>query len=887
MKIHALTQEEALKALASRESGLSADEARRRLAEYGPNEIREARRISWGRRFVAQFTHFLAVLLWIAAFLCFLSDYLRPGEGMGRLGLAILGVILINAVFTFIQEYRAERAVAALRTLLPFQAKVVRDGTPLSLPASEVVPGDILLLEEGDKVPADARLLEAHRLMVNQGPLTGESAPLSRSAEPFAGGYLESPNLVFAGTLVAAGNGRALVLATGMATEFGKIAHLTATVDPGTTPLQQEILRVSRIVALIAVVMGVGFFGLGFFIGHGFWQNFLFAVGILVANVPEGLLPTVTLSLAIGSQRLARRQALVKNLNAVETLGSVTVICSDKTGTLTENRMAVKELWVPGSAAGGRQFGHQMLLTIAGLCNNAVFSGGEYRGDPTEVALLRAVRELRAELPAQRLYEVPFDADRKRMSTVHLVQGETLVLTKGALETVLPLCQELVWGAETVPLEEEKRRVLLQAYEALMDKGLRVMAFAFRPLQQGAAPAPPPDEVLERGLIFTGFIGLEDPVRPEVPHAIRTCRQAGIRVIMTTGDAGRTALAVARQIGLTGNSPRVVEGPELENLTDPEVNQCLQGEVIFARLTPSHKLRLVTLLKEAGERVAVTGDGVNDAPALRQADIGVAMGLIGTDVAREAADLVLLDDNFATIVAAVEEGRAVFENIRKFISYIFAHLTPEVVPYVLFSFLPIPLPLTVMQILAIDLGTETLPALALGVERAEAVVMQRPPRQGGLIDREVVVRGYLVLGLSSCLGVLFVYFAVLVAGGWTWGEALPLEHPLARQAATATFLGIVIMQVANAFACRSSLDSLWRVGVFGNRLLLWGIALELILAGFIIYHPLGQKVFDTAPLPAWVWLALVPFALALVLMEELRKLLARRRRWAREGSPSS
>jgi sodium/potassium-transporting ATPase subunit alpha len=882
MKIHALTREEALKALASREAGLTSGEARRRLLEYGPNEIRKARRRPLWRRLLAQFTHFLALLLWIAALLSFISDYLHPGEGMGHLGLAILGVIVINAVFTFIQEYRAEKAVAALKALLPFNVKVRRDGLLMTIPATQVVPGDIMLLEEGDKVPADARLLTANRLMVNNAPLTGESAPQARNAQPFPGDYLESPNLVFAGTLVATGSGQALALATGMATEFGKIAHLTGAVDPGLSPLQQEIVGLTRIVAVIAVAMGLVFFGLGLVTGRGFWQNFLFAVGIIVANVPEGLLPTVTLSLAMGSQRLARKKALVKNLNSVETLGSVTVICSDKTGTLTENRMTVKEMWVPGGARPGRQFGPQMLLIIAGLCNNAVFSAGEYRGDPTEVALLQAVRELKAEIPGERLAEVPFDADRKRMTTVHRVQGETLVLAKGALETVLPRCDRLLWGGEVTSLGEAKKGDLLQAYESLMDRGLRVMAFAFRPLDLAPGQELPPDEVLESSLTFAGFMGLADPVRPEVPAAVRTCQEAGIRVIMITGDAGRTALAVARQIGLVHNHPRVVEGRELEGMADPQLLECLQGEVIFARMTPRHKMRIVSLLKEAGERVAVTGDGVNDAPALRQADMGVAMGVIGTDVAREAADMVLLDDNFATIVAAVEEGRAVFDNIRKFISYIFASNVPEIVPYLTYVLLKVPLPLTIMQILAVDLGTDLFPALALGGEQASAEVMRRPPRSPDdrLLNVPILARAYLFLGPIEAAAGLWGFFMVLHTGGWQWGESLAARAPLYLTATTACLAGIIVTQIANVFACRSFSESIFRLGFFSNRLIWMGIASELLLAALIVYHPWGQAIFGTAPLPAWVWLHLIPFGLALLLLEELRKLLMRRRRHA-------
>lgn len=882
MNIHALAIEEVFRRLRTSEEGLNSAEAASRLQEYGYNEITEARKTSLFVRFFSQFTHFLAILLWVAAGLCFLSELLQPGQGLLSLGVAIVAVIVINAVFSFIQEYRAERAVAALKALLPFDVKVKRDGVEREVPAREVVPGDLILLEEGDKVPADARVVAATRLMVNNAPLTGESDPKPRNAEPFPGDYLDSPNLVFAGTLVVGGKGLAVAVATGMATEFGKIAHLTATVDPGLTPLQREILRVIRIVAAIAVTVGLFFFALGYFIGQSFWHNFLFAIGIIIANVPEGLLPTVTLALAMGSQRLARKKALVKNLNSVETLGSVTVICTDKTGTLTQNRMEVRSLWVP--VDGDKTAAELMLLKIAGLCNNAHPTESGYRGDPTEVALLKAARERGVDLAAPRLLELPFDAERKRMSTVNQEAEGGLVLTKGALETVLPVCDKVWTGASgSGPLQEADRQKILAASRALMDQGLRVMAFAYKKLPAANRPLEASEldeETLETALTFVGLAGLEDPPRPEVPEAVRTCHEAGIRVLMLTGDAGRTALAIARQIGLVQNTPKVVEGPELEKMSDQKLREVLsETEPIFARMTPRHKMRIVSILKEEGERVAVTGDGVNDAPALRRADIGVAMGLIGTDVAREAADMVLLDDNFATIVRAVEEGRTIFENIRKFMVYIFAHLTPEAVPYILFSFLPIPLPLTVMQILAIDLGTETIPALALGVEKPEAGIMKPQPVKKTLITPGVLFRSYVFLGLISTVGVLFGYFYVLFSGGWQWGELLPTDATLARQAATATFLGIVIMQVGIVFACRSSTESIFHIGFLTNRMVLVGIVFELLLTAWIIYHPWGQAIFGTAPLPARVWLLFMPFALALLILEEGRKLLVRK--WAR------
>ncbi len=875
MKIHTLTADEALRALVSPREGLPEKEALRRLAEYGPNEIREARGRPLYLRFMAQFTHFLAVLLWVAAALCFLAEYFRRGEGMASLGLAIVAVIILNAVFTFVQEYRAEKAVEALRKLLPYNVKVRRNGIRKEVPSSEVAPGDIILLAEGDKVPSDARLIKSDGLMVNNAPLTGESDAKARVAEPAGGEFMDSPNIVFAGTLVVRGGGEAVVFATGMSTEFGRIAHLTGTVSPGLSPLQREIIKVTRIIAVISGCVGIVFFGLGLAVGMGFWHTFLFMIGIIIANVPEGLLPTLTLALAMGSQMMARKKALIKTLSAVETLGSVTVICTDKTGTLTENSMELKRTWTPDSGNAAQGKGRRMLMVAAVLANDAVCEGGRFSGDPTEVALLRAgLREAR--IKGRRLFEVPFDADRKRMTVVCEFKGSVYAFMKGAPETVMAVCSRTSDSVALVPFDARLRSEAADAGERMMDEGLRVLSFAYRELGNGWQKENVPGEPLEKEMIFSGMAGLEDPLRDGVPEAVGKCRGAGIRVIMITGDAARTASSVAKQAGFAVSAP--VQGSEVEKMTDAELRDRLaQGAVIFARMTPRHKMRVVSVLKDEGERVAVTGDGVNDAPALKKADVGIAMGVVGTDVAREAADVVLLDDNFATIVSAVEEGRAVFDNIKKFITYILAHLTPEAVPYVMFALFKIPLPLTVMQILAIDLGTETLPALALGIERPESGIMKRPPRQrGGLIDREVLFRGYISMGIISAVGVLSAYFYVLYGGGWRWGATLSASNPLARQAATATFLGIVIMQVATVFACRSSVVSVFRMGLFSNRLVLAGIVLELLLAAFIVYHPYGNRIFGSAPVGMDVWLLMVPFAVVLMCLEEARKYFARK-----------
>ncbi|HHN64487.1 MAG TPA: cation-transporting P-type ATPase [Nitrospirae bacterium] len=876
MAINSLAKEEVLRSLGTSEHGLTEGEARKRYREFGPNEIREARKTPLIARFIKQFTHFLAILLWIAAGLAFLSDYLHPGEGMATLGFAIIGVIFINAIFTFVQEYRAEKSIESLRRLLPFNVKVVRDGREREIPAREIVVGDMIILSGGDRVPADARLIESRYMMVNNASLTGESEPIALHHEPCEGDLLGSRNVVFAGTTVLSGSGRAVVFATGMSTEFGHIARLTGTVEPGLSPLQIEIIRLTRIIALIATLMGIIFFLAGRIIGMGFWENFIFAIGIIVANVPEGLLPTVTLALAMGSQRMAKRKALIKNLVSVESLGSVTVICTDKTGTLTQNRMEVKGLWFNGAFAGVEKLAEaEMLCRVSYLCNNAKYLDGRYKGDPTEVALLKAVREYVGDLESERIYEIPFDSERKRMSTVNLIDGERYLLTKGAPEGILDISTRILLDNETITLKEHMRERILKAYNSLTGEGLRVLGLAYRIV----AADEPLDSGLERDMIFAGLVGLEDPPRPEVPEAIRRCREAGIRIIMITGDSTRTALAIAREIGLVKGEPVIIEGEEFRRLTDRQLRKRLSHEeVIFARMTPKYKMRVVSLLKELGHRVAVTGDGVNDAPALKGADIGIAMGITGTDVARESADMVLLDDNFATIVNAIEEGRAVYDNIRKFISYIFSSNIPEIVPYLAYVLLRIPLPLTILQILAVDLGTDMLPALALGAERPTQDLMKRPPRRPDerLLNIKILSRAYLFLGPIEAAAGMTGYFYVLYSNGWKWGEMLSSIDPVYMQATTACLTAIVITQVANVFACRSFTESVFRIGFFTNRLIFVGIAFEIIFQLFIVYHPWGNGIFSTHPINLRIWLILIPFALVLFAAEEFRKLIVRR-----------
>ncbi|TXT27808.1 MAG: sodium/potassium-transporting ATPase subunit alpha [Rhodocyclaceae bacterium] len=879
MQIARQTPAEALVALDSAPGGLSAREAARRLEEFGPNRVEAAARMPWWLSLLGEFTHFFALILWFAAILAFVAAYLQPGEGMFELGLAILGVILVNGGFSFWQTYRAEQALAALEKLLPQSVKVRRHGQEIDIPADQLVPGDILLLIEGAKVPADCRLVESWGLRVNLSTLTGETYPKARSeAAETAAAFdpLAAHCLLLAGTLVVSGEGRAVVYATGMRTEFGHIAHLTQSTGDTESPLQGEIRRVSRLVAMLALGLGVIFFLLGQAIGLPFWANMMFAIGIIVANVPEGLLPTVTLSLALATQRMARRHALVRHLPAVETMGCATVILTDKTGTLTQNRMAVREWY-----AGGR---HHLaaerwpaarephLRAVARYCQSLKFTDGQPNGDPMEIALWQFAGEL--PMPWKFAGEIAFDAERRRMSVYsRAADGSGVLLCKGAPESLWPLCTTWLAGNTIKALDGEARENFRLAHEDLASRGLRVIACAWKPLAADEAPN-------EEGMALCGLIGLEDPPRPDVHEAVGRCHSAGLRVIMCTGDHPRTALAVGREIDMIRSaSPRVMTGDEVRQMSAASLQIALDApEVIFARVTAEQKMIIVQALQAKGEIVAVTGDGVNDAPALRMADIGIAMGLSGTDVAREAADIVLLDDHFGTIVNAIEEGRAVYENIRKFITYILTSNIPELIPYLAFVLFRIPLPLTVIQILAVDLGTDMLPALALGAEKPSADVMLRPPRRRDerLLSGGLLARAYLFLGPLEALGAMATFFFVLHGFGWQYGEMLAPGDPRYLQATSACLMAIVLAQMVNLFVCRHPLLPAWRFPVLENRWLLAGLASEVGLMAVILYTPWGNSLFGTAPLPLAVFLYALPFAFFLGLAEETRKWFIRR-----------
>lgn len=906
-----LSVDDIYRELGTSTSGLSEQEARRRLVSYGPNVLREAKRRSLFLRFTENLYNLFAILLWV-------GGALALATGMPELAWAIFAVILINAVFSFWQEYKAERALEALKKLLPRKAKVLRDGKEKEIPIELIVPGDIMVLEEGDSISADARLIETFNMRVDNSALTGESKPVYKTSGAIPEGqeflWTELPNLVFAGTTMASGTGKAAVIATGMYTEIGHIAHLTQELKEEKSPLQREIVKVTKIVTILAVTMGVAFFFLGTYIGKlSVAAAFIFAIGIIVANVPEGLLPTVTLSLAMGVQRMAKRNALIKKLSSVETLGSTTVICTDKTGTLTTSEMTVTRIFINGkfiNVSGTRyepvgdfyykgislsreemkKNGMHFFFDTCVLCNNAGMRPPEREaerwgiiGDPTEAALLVMAAKGGVDVEERRktylrIGQLPFESVRKRMTSINLSNEEKpIAYVKGAPKEILGLCTHINVNGKVEPLTDPEREVIISGNDSMSKEGLRVLGIAYRPLDFSEGFTI---ENTEKDLIFLGLAGMADPPRPEVPKVINLCHKAGIRVVMITGDYSLTALSIAKKIGLAKtHNPKVVTGLELSRMDDEILKRLLkEEEVIFARVSPEHKMRIVTAFKDMDEIVAVTGDGVNDAPALKKADIGVAMGIRGSDVAKEAADMILTDDNFASIVFAIEEGRTVFANIKKFVTYIFASNIPEIVPFIAFILFKIPLPLTVMQILAVDLGTDMVPALALGAEPPEKGIMDKPPRprKKMLLDTPLLLRAYCFLGPMEAIACMAGFFFVYFQYGWRPGMEMSDSGIIYITATTMSLAGIVATQIGNIFACRTDRESIFKVGFFSNRLVLLGITSELIIIFALVYTPFLQRIFGLAPLSLGEWGFLFAFTPVFFLMAEGRKLIMRR-----------
>ncbi len=885
MKLQQLSVDDALASLGSTRRGLATVEAAKRLGEFGPNRVEPVGRTPWWWRLLQEFTHFFALILWVAVALALWAEWNSPGQGMARIALALVVVIVVSGLFSFWQEYRIEQTLAALQKLLPQQVGALRDGALVQLPIEQLVPGDVIRLDQGDTIPADCRLIEAFAVRVNNATVTGEAASLRRDAEPDGEEtLLHSRNILLAGTALIAGQGQAVVFATGARTEFGQIAHLTQTGREPVSPLRRQLARLSRLIALLAVGIGLLFFAIGALLGTPFWQNFMFAIGLIVAMVPEGLLPTLTLALVLAAQRMARRHVLIRHLPSVETLGSATVICTDKTGTLTQNRMQVRELLLGLRRCGvGAPAGPDatMLLQVLRQCHELTETQRDGRtvllGDPMEVALVELSRRwLPAAADWPRLDMLPFDAGRMRQSVVVASPDGPMLLCKGAPEAVLPLCTHIRQAARCDALDEPARRDIVAAQNAMAAQGLRVLAVAVRPL-----PADWRGGEREAVLTFVGLVALEDPPRPEVPDAVRRCHDAGIKIIMVTGDHAGTATAIAHEIGLIRtDAPVVIDGERLRHLSATQLQIALDApDILFVRLAADQKLRIVEALKRKRHVVAVTGDGVNDAPALKAAHIGIAMGLSGTDVAKAAADMILLDDNFASIVVAVEEGRAVFQNIRKFLTYVLVHNVAELVPYLAFALLHIPLPLTPIQALSIDMGTDTLTALGLGVEKPSPDAMRQPPRPAGepLLNRPLMLRAYLFLGVIEAAAGMAAFFFVLDRGGWRFGQALAVDAPLYLQATTACLGAIIALQMVNVFLCRSARRSVFAMRWLDNRLIVGGVGFAALSILFIVYSPWGNALFGTAPLDRGVWLFILPFAVLLLALEEARKWWVRRR----------
>ncbi|MBF6301562.1 cation-transporting P-type ATPase [Nocardia amamiensis] len=832
--------------------GLTAAEVARRQELEGLNALPVRRATPAWRRFAGELVHFFALLFWVAGALAFVA-------GMPQLGIAVFVVVVLNGLFAFVQEQRAEHAAERLHNLLPRKVTVVRDATVVEVPADQLVTDDVVLLAEGDRVSADLRLDRVHALAVDTSALTGESVPEHPS----------TADRVHAGCFIVEGEAQATVVATGERTRLAGIAKLTQAQRPALTPLRRELDRISRIIAAVAIVVGVVFFSLALLVGTPASDGFLFAVGVTVAVVPCGLLPTVTLSLAMGAQRMAERHALVRHLEAVETLGSTTLICTDKTGTLTQNEMSVVEVWMPGGAATISGDGYQPtgevtctppeglaslreLARAARRCSSGrvAHRNGEWvaQGDPMEAALDVLARRAGVEEDAGRHPErarFPFDARRRRMSVV----VDDRVLVKGAPDAIFSRCLPQPQASD--------------ALHRLAGRGLRVIAVAARQL---TSALPTTADEAEAELTLLGLVALEDPPRREAAAALAACRRAGIQVVMITGDHPETARAIAREVGLGGPETPVLTGHELPSAPE-ELGELLDRDAaVVARVTPEDKLRIARALQARGHVVAMTGDGVNDAPALREAAIGVAMGKSGTDVAREASDLVLLDDDFGTIVAAVEQGRATFANIRRFLTYHLTDNVAELAPFVVWALSggTFPLAIGVLQVLALDIGTDVLPALALGAEPPAPHVLERPPARGHLLDRKLFARAFGVLGPVEAAISLAVFVASFLAVGWRPGESFP-TGPVLAASSGAAFTAIVFGQVANAFACRSTIRPVWRMPLSTNRLLLWAVLAEIgMLAAFLYFPPLAHLLDQAGPTGtgALVALSAIPAVLA-------------------------
>lgn len=876
---YALDVDGALEALDTNTHGLTSEIAANRLSTFGPNELKSGPRISPWAILAEQFKNVLIIILLIAT-------SLSAVMGHGIEAIAITVIVVFAVLLGFVQEYRAERAIEALRRMAAPTSTVFRDGVEVEVPANEIVPGDVVLIRSGDRIPADARLIESHSLKIEESALTGESVPVEKSTEKLDQGIspADRRNMVFAGTAAVYGRGRAVVTATGMDTEFGKIALMLETVESGRTPLQKNLDRIGSMLARAALVIVAVIVVLGVVRGQPLIDMVVFGIALAVAVVPEALPAVVTISLAIGVQRLAKRNALMRKLPAVETLGSTSVICSDKTGTLTRDEMTVRRVWsggetyeVTGSGydpAGrferdGRETDPDGLardtLAAATLASDAMVELDgrtglwNVKGDPTEAALIVAAMkagfipdDLSDRFP--RIAEIPFTAETKRMTTLHDGPDGKIAYTKGAPEVIVESCSKFATANGEIAMEAAEAEEVLETARSMAEGALRVLAVARKSATELCNA--------ETGMTFLGLLGMIDPPRPEARGAIATCRTAGIRPVLITGDHPLTAAAVAREIGLL-NEGRTVTGKELDRMDDRILEDEVESIDVFARVSPIHKLRVVSALQAGNRIVAMTGDGVNDAPALKKADIGIAMGITGTDVSKEAAAMTLTDDNFATIVAAVEEGRAIFGNIKKYLMYLLSCNIGEIGLMAATALAGLPLPLTAVQLLYVNLATDGLPALALAVDPPDNDLMRRHPRdpKRGVFTRPVVTL-MIVGGVWSTLANLAVF-------------TYALGHRSHSEAMTMTFATLVVIQFVNAYNFRSDRRSLFS-RPFANHWLNAAIAWELLLLGLVIYLPVLQSPFGTFGLTLDDWLIVAAASASIIPVIEAAKWMERR-----------
>lgn len=872
-----------LKELQSHPSkGLSERQAQQRLQKFGANILASKAPLSWWKILVSQFEDFMVlVLLATVAVSLFLGEYLDAT--------AILAIVLLNSLLGFSQEYRAEKSLLALGKLAASDCKVLRDGQRSIIDAKDLVPGDLILLEPGDRVPADARLLLAQGLNVDESNLTGESVPSNKDASFI--GQDQTPlgdrkNMLFKSTLVTQGYAEAVVVTTGMDTVIGEIAHLLQEESTEQTPLQRHLDQLGKYLVLVCLALVAVVFVSGVKQGLAPYDMFMIGVTLAVAAIPEGLPAVVTIALSVGVQRMSKQNAIIRQLPAVETLGCATVICSDKTGTLTLNKMEVQRVWLPSSPqamdatkgiklSGTIRDGSFFTTAIGALCTRAEsYSSTKFFGEPTEVALLRLAEQsglkqkaLKSKYPE--VHSLPFDPQRKRMTVIVEDEREYLSLVKGAPDIVLVRCSHVLLGTKVVPINQVLRQGILKALESMADEALRVLATAYKPL----GSTVPKQNKWEEDLIFTGLVGMIDPPRPEVPQAVRQARLGGVRTIMVTGDHKKTAQAIAKQIGLfqTGQE-QVFTGSEWEALTPLEQQEQIKTTAVFARVAPIHKLSIIRALKESGEIVAMTGDGVNDAPAVKEAHIGISMGLQGTDVTKEASDMVLLDDNFETIINAVREGRGIYDNLRKFIRYLLACNVGEVLTMLIASLLRLPLPLVPMQILWMNLVTDGLPAIALGLNPTDGDLMLQSPR-----DPKQGVFGQGLLTSILLSGILISVSALLLFSFSLWyypGELI--------RARTLAFTTLVLAQLIFSFQCRSEHKSIFQMSFFSNFYLVVAVVLSFGAQIFIMYNPLMATVFQTMPLTFDDWLLVIIFSQFPLVVDTMFGLVSRilRKRFA-------